>query len=141
MLVMSYHSNADERTSKKGLAIVDEPGRVIITSLRSLILVTQLVPTHVCSDKVVLTTAVSYRPHAQRSASDQSMELHPYLEEPLDQLVKRIPELRGISPAADQRELAMILQRTGTRVDESFAGIVDVIGREEITQERLFRRM
>lgn len=46
MLVMSYHSNADyERTSKKGLAIVDEPGRVIITSLRSFILVTQLVST------------------------------------------------------------------------------------------------
>jgi hypothetical protein len=45
-------------------------------------------------------------------------QVHPYLEEPLDQLAKRIPELRGISPAADQRELAMILQRTGTRVDE-----------------------
>lgn len=46
MLVMSYHSNADyERTSKKGLAIVDEPGRVMITSLRSFILVTQLVST------------------------------------------------------------------------------------------------
>jgi len=140
MLVMSYHSNTDfERTSKKGLAIVDEPARVIITFLRSFILVTQLVPTHVCSDKVVLTTAVSYRPHAQLSASDQNMDmqLHPYLEEPLDRLVKRIPELRGISPAADQRELAMILQRTGTRVDEFFAGMVDVIGREEITQERL----
>ena len=48
MLVMSYHSNADyERTSKKGLAIVDEPGRVMITFLRSFILVTQFVPTHV----------------------------------------------------------------------------------------------
>jgi hypothetical protein len=125
---------------KKGLAMVDEPGRVMITSLRNIILVTQLVPTHVCSDKVVLTTPVSNRElYAELNASDQNRntQVHPYLEEPLDQLIKRIPELRGIIPAADQRELPMILQRTGARVDEFFASMVDVIGREEITQERL----
>ena len=70
--------------------MVDEPGRVIITFLRSFILVTQLVPTLVCTDKVVLITAVSCRPtHPQLSASDQNMDaqVHPYFEEPLDQLV------------------------------------------------------
>jgi hypothetical protein len=61
---------------------------------------------------------------------------HPYLEEPLQQLVKQIPELKTIRPAPDQQALAMILQRTGERVDEFFANMVDLIAREEITQER-----
>jgi hypothetical protein len=61
---------------------------------------------------------------------------HPYLEDPLDQLVKKIPELKTLRPAPDQQALAMILQKTGERVDEFFANMVNLIAREEITQER-----
>ena len=64
---------------------------------------------------------------------------HPYLEEPLKQLIKRIPDLRGIRPAADQQALPMILAKTGERVDEFFDNLVDLIAHEEITQDQLSR--
>lgn len=92
-------------------------------------------------DKVLVNTPVSYRqPHAQVNKSDQKKgdtEFQPYLQLPLNQLVKRVPELKGVSPAADQRELTMILRRTGATVDEFFLNIVDLIAQEEIVQERL----
>jgi hypothetical protein len=62
---------------------------------------------------------------------------HPYLEEPLEQLVERIPELKTVRPAPDQQALPMILTKTGAKVEEFFRDIVDVTAHEEITQERL----
>lgn len=62
---------------------------------------------------------------------------HPYLEESLEKLGKRIPELRKIQPAADLGELATILAKTASNVDSFFRDIVDVIAQEKITQERL----
>jgi hypothetical protein len=61
----------------------------------------------------------------------------PYMEEPMKQLVKLIPELRGIHVAADQQELALILKKTSERVDEFFDNAVDLVANEEIKQERL----
>ncbi|HEX2665758.1 MAG TPA: hypothetical protein VHM93_23220 [Candidatus Acidoferrum sp.] len=72
-----------------------------------------------------------------KDGQNTNIELHSYVEEPLDQLLKRVPELKGINPAADQGELAMILRSTGAAVDEFFANVVDVIAHEEIVQERL----
>jgi hypothetical protein len=68
------------------------------------------------------------------------LAVHPYLELPLTQLMKRIPELKGISPAPDQQALPMILQLTGRQVDAFFANLVDVIAHEDITQQRLATR-
>jgi hypothetical protein len=62
---------------------------------------------------------------------------HPYLEEPLEKLIERIPELRSIRPAGDQKTLPLILDKTGTKVVEFFERIVDLTAHEEITQERL----
>jgi hypothetical protein len=67
----------------------------------------------------------------------KNQEAHPYLEQPLKELVKRIPELKSIRPASDQQKLSSILQKTGATVDEFFSDLVDLIAREEITQERL----
>ena len=72
-----------------------------------------------------------------KDVQNTNMQLHSYVEEPLDQLLKRVPELKGIRPAANQGELAMILRRTGAAVDQFFANVVDVIAHEEIVQERL----
>jgi hypothetical protein len=69
-------------------------------------------------------------------AQKNDAEAHPYLEEPLSQLIKQIPELKRLRPAPDQQALAMILHKTGARVDEFFANMVDLIAHEEITQER-----
>jgi hypothetical protein len=80
-------------------------------------------------------------PVAVRQVTDTNgqsyyVNAHPFLEEPLDQLVRQIPELKTLRPAPDQLPLAMILRKTGGRVDEFFANMVDLIAREEITQER-----
>jgi hypothetical protein len=68
------------------------------------------------------------------------LAVHPYLELPLTQLMKRIPKLKGISPAPDQQALSMILQQTGKQVDAFFANLVDLIAHEDITQKRLATR-
>jgi hypothetical protein len=73
----------------------------------------------------------------EESARKNDIAAHPYLEQPLEQLIKRIPELKGIRPAADQQALAMILRKTGVRVDEFFVNMVDLIAHEEIKQERM----
>jgi hypothetical protein len=62
---------------------------------------------------------------------------HPYLEEPLEKLIERVPELKTLQPAPDQQVLPMILRRTGAKVQEFFQNIVDLTAHEEITQERL----
>jgi hypothetical protein len=54
--------------------------------------------------------------------------------------MKRIPELKGISPAPDQQALSRILQQTGKQVDAFFANVVDLIAHEDITQQRLATR-
>jgi len=62
---------------------------------------------------------------------------HPYLEEPLEELIERIPELKALQPAPDQQALSIILRKTGSRVQEFFQNIVDLTAHEEIAQERL----
>lgn len=64
-------------------------------------------------------------------------EAHPYLEASPKELVKRVPELKGIRLAADQHALPMILNKTGKEVDEFFDNLVDLVAREDIKQERL----
>lgn len=75
----------------------------------------------------------------QRDKGDRnfSANAHPYPEEPLKNLVKRIPELKGLRPEANQSALPMILEKSGERVDEFFHNVVDVLVHEEIAQERL----
>jgi hypothetical protein len=78
-----------------------------------------------------------YSASLNRSEQRNDAKAHPYLEDPLKQLIKQIPELKGIRPAADQQPLPMILRQTGKKVDEFFDNLVDLIAHEEITQERL----
>lgn len=63
----------------------------------------------------------------------------PYFDEPLPQLIKRVPELRHLQPARSQAELPIILQKTGERVDDFFRHITDLTAREEISLLRLKR--
>jgi hypothetical protein len=72
-----------------------------------------------------------------KSRQDNQVQPHPYLELPIKEITKRIPELKGISPAPDQQLLATILQKTGEQVDDFFAHMVDVITQEDITHARL----
>jgi hypothetical protein len=65
---------------------------------------------------------------------------HPYLEQPLPQIVKSVPELKHLQPAPDQQALPTILQKSGLRVDDFFKNIVDLIAHEKITQLRVDSR-
>jgi hypothetical protein len=58
------------------------------------------------------------------------------MDEPLKQLVKHVPELKGMRPAINQLDLPVILRKTGKEVDEFFDNAVDLEAREEIRQER-----
>ena len=62
---------------------------------------------------------------------------HPYLEERLKHLVKHIPELETLRPAADQEMLPIILMHTGMKVGDFFHNIVDLAAHEEVGQEIL----
>ena len=75
----------------------------------------------------------------QEDKGDQNyyVNAHPYLEESLEQLVKQIPELSTLQPAANQNELPTILEKTGKQVDEFFRNIVDVSAHEVIREAKL----
>ena len=81
-------------------------------------------------------TTVRFVQQADKSEQSPDANAHSYLDEPLKNLVKRIPELKGVRPAADQQALPMILKKTGEKVDEFFDNLVDLVAHEEITQAR-----
>ena len=60
-----------------------------------------------------------------------------YVDMPLQQLIKRIQALKGVQPAEDQKQLPMILERTGHSVDDFIHNIGDLMANEDVTQERL----
>lgn len=62
---------------------------------------------------------------------------HPYFEEPLAQLVARIPALATLQPSSDQSQLPLILRNVGSRMDEFGRNIGDLIAREEVIHEQL----
>ena len=83
------------------------------------------------------TNIASAKETAAGSAYAGGLAIHPYLELPLNQVMKRIPQLKGISPAPNQEALPMILLKMGQQVDTFFADSVGLIAHEDITQQRL----
>jgi hypothetical protein len=86
------------------------------------------------------TTQVSHSgsPQLLDSNSQRIYEsAHPYLEEPLEELVERIPDLKGIHPAPDQVLLPTILSNTGRATEAYFDNLVDLVAHERIDQEKL----
>ena len=61
----------------------------------------------------------------------------PYVDEPLTELVERIPELKTLQPSLDQQELEVILQKMGRKMDDFVHDVGDLIAREDVTQEKL----
>ena len=64
-------------------------------------------------------------------------DAHPYLEEPIEQIIRKIPELKGLEPAEDQDELPVILSGTGRIVEAFFKDVVNLVAQEEVTEERV----
>jgi hypothetical protein len=73
----------------------------------------------------------------QQDNSEQNVNAESaYLEDTPKQLVKHVPELKGMHPAADQETLPTILKKTAERVDEFLDNVVNLVAQEEIKQER-----
>lgn len=64
-------------------------------------------------------------------------DAHPYLEEPIEQLIREIPELKGLEPAEVQDELPVILRNAGRTVDDFFKDAVNLVAHEEVIEERI----
>jgi VWFA-related protein len=63
--------------------------------------------------------------------------VHSYFDEPLAQLVERIPRLKGLQPVPAQHEVSVILQKMGRSVDDFVRDVGDLIANEDVTQEKL----
>ncbi|HEY2821586.1 MAG TPA: hypothetical protein VGJ06_11145 [Candidatus Acidoferrum sp.] len=83
----------------------------------------------------VVAQQVDFR--AQPVAKTSDKPIPTYVDLPLDQLILRIPDLKGIEPAEDQKQLPMILGRTGASVDSFIENVGDLIANEDVTQQRL----
>jgi hypothetical protein len=124
----------DVRASATGLDLPHSlPWRVFLLSIASL-------------GAVIVVSGGSPRPSGtvallgqQEDPRDQNYyaNAHPYLEEPLEQLIKRIPELQTIQPGPHQQALPTILENTGEKVDEFFWSVVDLEAHETIREEKL----
>ena len=55
---------------------------------------------------------------------------------PPRELVEALPELRGLAPAADQRELPRILSEVGKTVEASYQSFTEIIANENVTQRQ-----
>src|SRR5580700_1072191 len=63
----------------------------------------------------------------QQDNSEQNVNAESaYLEDTPKQLVKHVPELKGMHPATDQEALPTILKKTAERVDEFLDNVVDL---------------
>ena len=60
----------------------------------------------------------------------------PLLDYPLADILKAAPELQGLEPAANQDEMASILDKTGEVTKELLGSMPNLISREDITQAR-----
>lgn len=79
----------------------------------------------------------SFAAELQTSDPNPYADSHPYIDEPLPQLIKRVAELKHLQAAQSQAELMTILQKTGERVDDFFRHITDLTAREDISLARL----
>jgi hypothetical protein len=64
-------------------------------------------------------------------------EVQSVVSEPLPSLLRAIPELKGIEPAASQADLAPILRKTGQNVQSFFASFQNTASVEQIREEQL----
>lgn len=71
--------------------------------------------------------------------SEQSYYLNarPLLDYPRQDLLRAVPELRGLEPAANQDELASILDKAGKVTEDLLGSMPNLVSHEEVTQQKL----
>jgi hypothetical protein len=79
----------------------------------------------------------SFEQQKDKSEQLSDGEARSFIRESLEELIKRVPELKTLQPATDQQKLPMILEKTGENVYGLFDGLDGLIAKEKITEEIL----
>jgi hypothetical protein len=79
----------------------------------------------------------SFEQQKDKSEQLSDGDARSFIHESLEELIKRVPELKTLQPATDQQKLPMILEKTGANVNELFDGLDGLIAKEKITEEIL----
>ena len=74
---------------------------------------------------------------SESTTKDLTLHASNYVDLPLDHLIKQIPDLKDLQPAADQKQLPLILKNTGRNVDIFTHNLGDLIANEDLTQQKL----
>lgn len=69
--------------------------------------------------------------------SDPSTVLETIVDKTPQELIQAFPQLEGLEPVADQKDLPMILQKVGQSVEAYFHNFVNTSATEEVLQQRL----
>lgn len=76
---------------------------------------------------------------SQQTHAPQNNEVPttPYVDEPLERLLRIIPEIKTLQPAPDQTQLAMILEHSGKNVDTQFKHFSSLVANETVSEIRV----
>jgi Flp pilus assembly protein TadD len=83
------------------------------------------------------TTRLAFAELDQLLKLEARRNIVPLISQDLPDLLKALPELKGLEPASSQEELPEILRRTGANVESFFRTIPDTISQENVREERL----
>jgi tetratricopeptide (TPR) repeat protein len=83
------------------------------------------------------TTRLAYAELDQRLKLEARSDITPLTSQPLPDVLKALPELKGLEAASSQDELSEILRRTGAHVESFFRTIPNTISQEDVREERL----
>ncbi len=61
-------------------------------------------------------------------------DAHPYLDDLLPDLERKIPDLKGLQPASDQEPLSDLLRKVGSNVDELVQKVPNLTSDEQVTE-------
>lgn len=77
------------------------------------------------------------RPCGLTGQASAGAQIPTFVDMPPDQLVRRVPGLKKLSPAASQQPLAPLLQKVGRNVAALVRNFPNVTSREEVLEQRL----
>jgi hypothetical protein len=71
------------------------------------------------------------------SGQSYYLNARPLLDYPIKDLLRAVPELRGLEPAANQDDLASILDKAGKVTEDLLDSMPNLVSHEEVTQQKL----
>jgi hypothetical protein len=90
-----------------------------------------------CSSAVLNLGLSGVQIASQQTHLQQNNATASYVDEPLEQLLRIIPEMKILQPAQDQTQLTMILEHCGKNVDTQFKKFSDLAAKEIVSEIRV----